>query len=190
MPTVVCVGNSGIWPKPWLIRSAVGSRWYPATLNDALRPCLKAHNLFRCRLRHRCHQWWNHGKVPAQMQSHRTGHFVQHQAGHPYPSCRGIFHAADQCLSPLSQTKVPQHAKHWQQQNKQRYIEGVTKSSEKKGTTKNTNKSFSFPSWPSCSSWFKAFMLFATPSYITVVGKRLSQNIERTDIRYLNYQVT
>ncbi len=37
-------------------------------------------------------------------------------------------------------------------------------SSEKKGTTKSTKKSFSFPLWPSCSSWFKAFMLFATPS--------------------------
>ena len=38
---------------------------------------------------------------------------------------------------------------------------------EKKGTTKSTKstkKSFSFPLWPSCSSWFKAFMLFATPS--------------------------
>ena len=37
--------------------------------------------------------------------------------------------------------------------------EVVAKGSEKKGTTKSTKKSFSFPSWP---SWFKAFMLFAT----------------------------
>ena len=46
-------------------------------------------------------------------------------------------------------------------------IEGVAKGSEKKGTTKDTKstkKSFSFPLWPWCSSWFKAFMLFATPS--------------------------
>ena len=41
------------------------------------------------------------------------------------------------------------------------------KALEKKGTTKDTKstkKSFSFPWWPSCSSWFEAFMLFATPS--------------------------
>ena len=37
---------------------------------------------------------------------------------------------------------------------------GVTKGSEKKGTTKDTKstkKSFSFPLCPSCTSWFKAF---------------------------------
>ena len=46
--------------------------------------------------------------------------------------------------------------------------ERVAKGPEKKGTTKNTKstkKSFSFPSWPSCSSWFKAFMLFATTAF-------------------------
>ena len=37
------------------------------------------------------------------------------------------------------------------------------KALKRRGTTKNTSKSFSFPLWPSCSSWFKAFMLFATP---------------------------
>lgn len=61
-------------------------------------------------------------KVPGQMQSHGTGHFVQYQPGHQYPFCRGIFHAADHRLSPLSQTKALQHANHRQQQNKQRYI--------------------------------------------------------------------
>ena len=42
--------------------------------------------------------------------------------------------------------------------------ECVAKGSEKEGTMKSTKKSFSFPLWPSCSSWFKAFMLFATLS--------------------------
>ncbi len=41
------------------------------------------------------------------------------------------------------------------------FLVGLAKDSEKKGTTKSTKRSFSFPSWPACSSWFKAFM---TPS--------------------------
>ena len=39
----------------------------------------------------------------------------------------------------------------------------VAKGCEKKGTTKSTKKSFSFPWWSSCSSWFKAFMLLRQP---------------------------
>ena len=35
---------------------------------------------------------------------------------------------------------------------------------EKKGTTKSTKKSFSFPLCSLCALWFKAFMLFATTS--------------------------
>ena len=40
----------------------------------------------------------------------------------------------------------------------------IGSSFEKKGTRKGTKKSFSFPLCSSCPSWFKAFMLFATPS--------------------------
>ena len=53
--------------------------------------------------------------------------------------------------------------------------EGVAKSPEKKGTTKDTKstkKSFSFPLCSSCPSWFEAFMLFATISFAGI--KRLS----------------
>ena len=38
-------------------------------------------------------------------------------------------------------------------------VEAIAKGPEKKGTTKSTKKSSSFPS---CSSWFKAFMVFVT----------------------------
>ena len=47
--------------------------------------------------------------------------------------------------------------------------EVVAKGAEKKGTTKGTKKSFSFVAF--VPLWFKAFMLFATPSFagMTVV---------------------
>ncbi len=64
--------------------------------------------------------------------------------------------------------------------------ESVAKGSEKKGTTKNTKsakKSFSFPLWPSCSSWFKAFMLFATPCE---VGPARDSRLREDDVVYIN----
>ena len=53
--------------------------------------------------------------------------------------------------------------------------ESVAKGPEKKGTTKDTKstkKSFSFPLCSSCPSWFKAFMLFATPSLARTTNGR------------------
>ena len=65
--------------------------------------------------------------------------------------------------------------------------EGVAKGSEKKGTTKSTKstkKSFSFPLCSLCALWFKAFMLFATPSKAGIHSRggfpasRLSQMVK------------
>ena len=52
-------------------------------------------------------------------------------------------------------------------------FEGVAKGSEKKGTTKDTKstkKSFSFPLCSSCPSWFEAFTLFATASFVSMTA--------------------
>ena len=65
-------------------------------------------------------------------------------------------------------------------------FEGVAKGSEKKGTTKNTKstkKSFSFPS---CSSWFKAFMLFATASFAGMTENELRKKEKKRTLRNLS----